>query len=194
PYYYEDISKSEMLKKGKEAAQKILERVRKIEGMESVPILIELYWEEEQSSPVPGNFVARTYVQGGDRMIDDWEPIDEEHILFPSEEAEEKYFDDYQLMKNFGDEIAQFFPNYVGYVGDGFYINGELNRLTIEIPIEFYSKGEVTGFTQYTYGLVQEMLPNYYDLEIKIVSADTLESLIYRKAGEDEAEVHILHQ
>src|SRR5699024_6630196 len=84
----------------------------------------------------------------------------------PSEEAEEQYFEDYQLINNFGEEVAQFFPDYVGYVGDGFYVDGELNRLSIDIPLEFYSKGEVIGFTQYTYGLVQEMLPNHYDLEI----------------------------
>lgn len=194
PDYYEDISKSEMLKKGKKAAQEILERIRQIEGVENVPILIELYREEEQSSPVPGSFVARTYVQGGDMKIDKWESIDEKHVLFPSEEAEEQYFEDYQLINNFGEEVAQFFPDYVGYVGDGFYVDGELNRLSIDILLEFYSKGEVIGFTQYTYGLVQEMLPNHYDLEIKISSADTLESLIYREAGEDEAKVHILHQ
>ncbi|WP_163970958.1 CamS family sex pheromone protein [Oceanobacillus halotolerans] len=193
PYYYEEIPKSDMLNEGKEIAQSILERVREIEGLEDVPILIGLYREAEQGSPVPGNYVALTNVDSGSRTIDEWESIDEEYILFPSDEAEEKYFDEFQLFNSFANEIATYFPNYVGAIGEGFYINEELRKLTIEVPLEFYGKAEVIGFTQYTYGVINEMFPNYYDLEIKINSDDKMESLIYRDAGDDNPTVHIFH-
>lgn len=77
-------------------------------------------------------------------------------------------------------------------IGDGFYINEELQKLTLTIPLEFYGKGEVVGFTQYTYGLVKEMFQDYYELEVKIKSNEKMESVIYRDAGEKEPTVHIL--
>lgn len=192
-YYYEEISQSEALEEGKRIAQIVTEQIREIEGLEKVPIMIALFQEEKQSSPVPGSFIAKTLVDEGSSSIDKWETINEENILFPSDEAKKKYNEDYQQVKTFSDKIATFFPNYVGIAGRGFYVDKNLTRLSIEVPIEFYGKGEVIGFTQYTYGLVKEIFPNYYDIEVSVTSADGPESLIIREAGEDEPIVHIYH-
>ncbi|MFS0674499.1 CamS family sex pheromone protein [Ornithinibacillus sp. 179-J 7C1 HS] len=191
PYYYESISKSEMLEQGEEIAQKVLEKIRGIDGLQNVPIMFALYREEKVGSAVPGNFVAKTYVEASDMMIDDWQPIKEDYILFPSNEAEEKYFDDAQIVNTFGVEIAEFFPNYVGYIGEGFYVNEELQKLTIEVPVEFNGKAEIIGFAQYTLGLVKDKFPNNYDIEIKITSSHQLEGYIYREAGEEDPIVHL---
>lgn len=189
--HHRDISKSEMMEKGKEIAQTVLERVRSIEELNNVPIMIALYREEDQSSPVPGNFVAKTGVEAGKATIDEWETVNEENVLFPSDEGKEKYYDTQQLVQNFASRIEEYFPNYVGVIGNGFYIDEELKKLTLEIPLEFYGKGEIIGFTQYTYGLVEEMFQDYYELEVKIKSNEKMEGLIYREAGDDEVTVHV---
>src|SRR5690606_2537289 len=53
PTYYEPIPEDVMLEKGKELAQIILERMRQMEEVQDLPILITLFREEEQSSLVP---------------------------------------------------------------------------------------------------------------------------------------------
>ncbi|MFD1416654.1 CamS family sex pheromone protein [Oceanobacillus jeddahense] len=192
PYLYEEISESDMMEQATEIAEDIVSDIRENdEELSDVPIMIGIYREEEQSSPVPGNFVAQTNVAGGSSSIDGWEDVEEENILFPSDEGQEKYYDDQELVTNFANEISDFFPNYVGMVGEGFYIDEELQKLRIDIPIEFYGKGEVIGFTQYVYGLIEDMFPNYYDIEVNITSSQKNESLLYRNAGEDEIQVHI---
>lgn len=193
PYFEEEIPFQEMMEQGKEIAQKVLEQLRSIEGLTNVPVFIALYREESQASPVPGNYVAKTLVPAGDFSIKDWESINEEYVLFPSDEGKEKYLEDHEIITSFGSEIASFFPNYVGVVGEGFYIDEELQTLTIEIPIEFNGSAEIVGFTQYVYGLIQDMFPNYYDLEVRVTSSEKIESLLTRDAGEDEVNVHILH-
>jgi len=193
PYYYEKISKADMKKNGEQIAQKIVDRMRKIKGLKNVPIMIGLYREESQESPVPGNFVSKTIVGNGETKIGKWEDIKEAHVLFPSDNAKKNHFDDNQAIKSFGDDVAKYFPNYVGIVGEGFYINKDLQRLTIEVPIEFYGKSEVTGFTQYAYGLVQEKFQPHFDLEVKITSNNRIESLITREKGDKKPTVHILH-
>ncbi len=191
PYHYEKISKDEMMKQGEEMAQKVLKKLRGIDELKDVPVLIALYREGEEGSPVPGNYVAKTAVKAGKSTIDDWDNIKEEHVLFPDDKSADKYFDDNKLIEDFGKEIQDFFPNYVGVIGDGFYIDGDLKKLTLEIPIEFYGKGEVIGFTQYAYGLIKEMFPDYYDIEVKITANNEVESVIYRSAGDDDPTVHI---
>lgn len=193
PYFYEAIGKEEMMKQGKQMAQTILERIRKMEGLEDIPIMFAIYREEAEGSSIPGNLVAKAGVKGSDMSIGEWDAIKEEYILFPSDEATEKYYDDGQLISNFANEIAEFFPNYVGVIGEGFYIDGELKKLTLDVPIEFYGKGEVIGLTQYAYGLVKEMFPDYFDLEIKVTSSEKMESLIYRSTGVETPTVHIFH-
>ncbi|MBN6205312.1 CamS family sex pheromone protein [Ralstonia pickettii] len=191
--YSYPVPMDEMLAKGYEVAENVVQRLRETEGLANVPILIGLYREEAQSSPVPGNYVQKTVVQGGSTAIGNWETIDEEYVLFPSNEASEKYIKDAEVFNSFGNEIADFFPNYVGAIGEGYYVNGELQQMTIEIPIEFYGKAEVIGFTQYANELVQKTFDNHYDLEINITSRDKVESLLYREAREEQPTVHIFH-
>lgn len=193
PYYYEKIPKDEMIAEGQRVAEQVLATLREKDGLEKVPIMFALFREEEQSSPVPGNFVMKTVVGEGDTSIGKWENINEEYVLFPSGRAKDKYNEDYQKVKTFSEKIAGYFPNYVGVAGKGLYIDKNLTQLSIEVPIEFYGKGEVLGFTQYAFGLVKEIFPNYYDIQIEITSSSGSESLIYRKAGEDEPKVHIYH-
>lgn len=193
PYLYEPIPKEEMVQEGKKIAEDVLKEIREIEGLQNVPILIALFREEEQSSPVPGDFVTKTVVGKGENAIGKWQNISEEHILFPSDKAKDKYNDDYHKVKTFSEKVASYFPNYVGIAGEGFYIDKNLTRLSIEVPIEFFGKGEIIGFTQYAYGQLKEIFPNHYDIEIAVTSSDGAESLIYRKAGADEPKVHIYH-
>lgn len=193
PHYYEDIPESEMVAEGEKIAQTILNEIRDIEGLETVPVMIALFREAEQSSPVPGNFIQKTVVNDGDTEIGKWEKINEEYILFPSNKAKDKFATDYQKVKAFSEKIDEYFPNYVGVVGTGFYVEGDLVKLSIEVPIEFYGKGEVVGFTQYAYGIVQEIFKNHYDIEVSVFSSEGAETLIYRDSGEEEPNVHIFH-
>lgn len=190
--YTEDISESDMLEKGKKIAQDLLEHLREYEDVQSVPIMIALYREEEIASPVPGSYVAKTYVQGSDMLIGDWEEVNEENVLFPSNYAKENFPDTNKVLEEFGQKIADYFPNYVGYIGNGFYVDNDLKRLNIHIPIEFNGSSEIVGFTQYVYGLVKNSFTGDYDIDVQIESSDQIESIIFQKAGDEEPTAHIL--
>ncbi|WP_085505283.1 CamS family sex pheromone protein [Thalassobacillus devorans] len=191
PTYDEDISEQEILKMGQRTADQVIEEIRKKEGLENVPIMIALYREEDSGSAVPGNFIKKAYVKGGSTNSSDWKDVNEDFILFPSGEAEEKHYQDSQLLGEFRNEVSKYFPNFVGFVGEGFYVNDNLEEVSIEIPIQFQSKNEVVGFTQYVYGLVMEMFNEDYEIEVKISSNSQPESVIVKERGKEEPYVHI---
>lgn len=193
PYHYEEISQKEMMKEAESIVAEVIQRVRQIEGLENVPLLIAVYREAPQNSLVPGNFVAKTLVPGDKASVDEWQTIDEEYVLFPSGYAEKTYPDISANIVDFEADISNYFPNYVSVIGKGFYQNGELQKLTLEIPVAFYGKAELVGFTQYAYGLILSGFQNHYDMEVKITSGSGTkqEALIFREAGEDEGFVHI---
>ncbi|QGQ44151.1 CamS family sex pheromone protein [Metabacillus sediminilitoris] len=199
-YYYKQqdgyarekkISRSELLAKGKEISETVINRIRNTKGLEKVPVVIAIYEQEEKSSIVPGNFIAKTVVKESSNSIGKWEGIDEEYYFFPSDKATSDYRDDAQMFNRFKTDIEEFFPNYVGVIGKAFYKNAELNYLDIEIPMQFYSKSEVVAFTQFVTGKVMEYFPAYISLEVNISSNNGQEALIIKKPDQEEPTVHV---
>ncbi|WP_378210598.1 CamS family sex pheromone protein [Anoxybacteroides rupiense] len=178
-------------KEGKRLASEILSRVRQIKGLESVPITIALFKQQPQSAIIPGHFFAVTNVDEGSTTIDKWEKINEEYTLFPSDDAEKNHREDLMKFLNFKSDIEDFFPNYTGVIGKAFYVDDQLQQLTVNIPMQFYGKGEVIAFTQYVTGLVMEQFPDYITINVYISSVNGPESIIIREAKAEQPFVHI---
>lgn len=185
------IDKATIEKKGKEIAQVVVKRLRDIEGLEKVPIVVSLYEQAPKSSIVPGHFFARTIVDGGSENIGKWENINEEYYFFPSEEGAKKKPDDANTFKRLKGDIEDFFPNYTGIIGKAFYQDGEMKQMKIEIPVQFYGKTEVIAFTQFLTGKVVEYYKDYISLEVTINSSRGPEALIVREPGQDKPTVHV---
>ncbi len=185
------IDRDELLAKGKEIAKEVVNRARSIQGLEDVPIVIGIYEQEESKSIVPGSFVAKTVVKEGSREVGKWTEIDEKYYFFPSADATSAHRDDAQMFSRFKDDIEEFFPNYTGVIGKAFYRNGEMSYLDIEIPMQFYGKAEVVGFTQFVTGKVMDYFPDYISLEVNIMSTTGQEALILKESDQEEPTVHI---
>ncbi len=187
----EPISPQEIEKQGKAIATQVLQRLRGIKALEGVPIVIALFQEKPREAVVPGNLVAKAYVSGNGNSISKWEKINERYVLFPSQEGKDSYYDDYTRMINFKSDIDQYFPNFVGVVGRGYYVDDQLQEMTIDIPIQFYGKAEIIGFTEYITGLMLDHFPPYISVQVYITSIDGQEALIRWNGGEEKPSVHI---
>ncbi|MFS8630400.1 MAG: CamS family sex pheromone protein [Bacillales bacterium] len=177
---------------GKRIANVVVGRLRQIEGLEEVPIVIALFKQQSRTSIIPGNFFAYATVGKGSSKLRDWNELKEKYVLFPSDEAKDNHRDDLTSFQNFKDDVEKYFPNFNGVVGTAFYVDDELHKLSINITIQFYGKAETIGFTQYVTGLVmQHFREDYITVEVTISSVGGQEALIVRKAGEKEPFVHI---
>lgn len=188
--YDKTISHAQVASHGKSIAQEVIKRLRNISGLKNVPITIALYEQKGTDSVVPGNFFAYTTVSNGSTSIDNWKTVNEKYYLFPSDQATKDYRDDSQSFSNFKDDVEKYFPNYNGVVGRGLYEDGQLTKLNIEIPMQFYGQSEVVGFSQYIAGIVSDF-PDHISLEISVTSVNGPKALIVREPGEKEPFVHI---
>jgi protein involved in sex pheromone biosynthesis len=189
--YEKNIPRSVLEAEGKKIAQEVVSRLRGIKELKDVPITIALFEQEGRSSVVPGNFFTYAEVSQGSSNIGSWKDVKEDYILFPSEKAEKDYRDDLTFFQNFKQDVEEYFPNFNGVVGKGFYLDGQLQEINISIPIQFYGKAEAIGFTQYATGLVMEHFPNYVSVQVSISSVMGQEALIVKKPDQDEPFVHI---
>ncbi|MFS1516458.1 CamS family sex pheromone protein [Bacillus sp. SCS-151] len=185
------IDRSVLEKEGKKIAEEVVRRVKLIDGLGNIPIVVALFEQQSKSSIVPGNFFTQGNVKADSSSIDKWSDINEQYYLFPSDEAENEHREDVVTFNRLKDSIAQFFPNYTGIIGKGFYKDDTLQQMTVEIPMQFYGKSEVIGFTQYVTNEALEIFPNYISLQMYISSVRGQESIVIREAGEEEPFVHI---
>ncbi|MGY4691127.1 CamS family sex pheromone protein [Salibacterium sp. K-3] len=187
PWLDKSISREESMEAAKDMASQILDRLRsedREEGaLQNIPIMFTVFREAPRSSSVPGNFIASTTAPP-EEGINNWQNLNEDHVLFPSDEASENHIDDAQAFNQFRDEVNTFFENFVGVVGKGYYQNDEWRELTVEIPITFYNETEVIAFTQHVTDKVEQHFPDL-DVEVKISSSEGQEALIVKNAGEE---------
>lgn len=191
PIFEVKIEDKKIEEEGKRIAQEVVSRLRQTKGLEEVPITIALFKQESRSSIVPGNFFAYANAGKGSSRLGGWNAINEDYVLFPSDEAKDKHRDDLTSFQNFKEDVEEYFPNFNGVVGTAFYADEQLRKISINITIQFYGKAETIGFTQYVTGLVMEHFPNYISVEVSVSSVDGEEALIVKEVDQDKPFVHI---
>jgi protein involved in sex pheromone biosynthesis len=189
--YERKIPQAELDREGKKIAEEVAKRIRNIDGLRDVPVTIALFEQESKSSVVPGNFFAYTEISKGSNSIGGWEEVKEKYYLFPSADATKDHRDDVTFFHNFKQDVEAYFPNFNGVIGKAFYVDNQLQQLSIDLPIQFYGKAESVGFTQYVTGLVMEHFPNYVSVQVNISSVNGPEAIVVRNANQDEPFVHI---
>jgi protein involved in sex pheromone biosynthesis len=143
------IDKKEMEKQGREMAEKVISRVRKIEGLGNIPIMISLYNVQEQNSVIPGNYYAYSFVKENENKIKNWEQVNQQYYYFPSDAGEKKDRDMAERLLNLEDYVNQYFTNQdIDFVGKALYEEEDITKLVIEVSSEMIKSPEIIGFSQ----------------------------------------------
>ncbi|CAM5217338.1 Protein involved in sex pheromone biosynthesis OS=Ureibacillus acetophenoni OX=614649 GN=SAMN05877842_10830 PE=4 SV=1 [Ureibacillus acetophenoni] len=190
-YYQEPIPDDVIEQKGKEIAEEVITRLRARPELQDVPIVIGLFKQEARNSIVPGTYFAYNVSDSGQNGLGDWQSIDEVYVTFPTSEEGNYYREMNDAFQNFKQDIDKYFSNYTSVIGSGFYRNQQLQKVKIEIPIQFYGKTEIIGFVQYLSGIILSQLPNDVSIEVNITSINGTEALILKEPNESEPFVHI---
>ena len=175
---------------GKKLAERIVKRMRNDLNIKEVPIVVALFKQEPRNSIVPGTYFAVGKADVGKEAVSEWTPINEEYVLFPGDGDKEYHRDMNQTFKKFKQDIDEYFPSFVSVIGRGFYKDGELQSLRVEIPIQFFGTSEVIGFAQHLTALVDKYFTTM-QVEVSVTSVNGPEVLIVRKPGDEEPYVHI---
>ena len=142
----QEIPREKLLEEGKKIANEVISRMRKIEELKTVPIMVGLYEQSKRDDFAGGTYISHGLSESGASEVSGWKAINEDRKVFPIEgmqSAEGNQF------ANFKSEVENFFPNLSGVTGIAHYIDNNLATLQIEVMTQFYGKGEMIAFTQY---------------------------------------------
>lgn len=197
-YYYEDdddSNESETLdeavvkEEGERMANEILERIRANEQYQDITINFAIFIQSSDTSITPGHFVSYGVAESGEEEISSFDDINEQHVLFPSSEGREmseEMNNDYQV---FNRDLSSYFDSFTTTVGHGYFRDDDLEYLSIEIPVEYTSRGEIIGLSQY----VSDLLENHFigtRVEVSIEDSSDTYALI-TKTSDDNTQTHI---
>lgn len=190
-FYERQIEDAELLKEGEKIAQEVIRRMRMRPELENVPIVIGLYKQEAKNSILPGSYMQYAVAEAGKSSLGDWVKLNEKYVSFPMSSPPDIYRDINKAFLDFKLEIDEYFSNQTSIIGTGFYQNDEIRKISIEIPIQFFGKAEIIGFTQYLTGVMLTELPLDVPITISITSLNGAEAIIHKEADQDEPFVHI---
>ncbi|MFT9427820.1 MAG: CamS family sex pheromone protein [Sporolactobacillus sp.] len=187
------LNKSQVKAWGKAVAPKILARIRQVKGLGQVPILLTLYMTSAPSSLISGDYFAQTEVSANSSTIGSWKAIDDQHVLFSSSTASSHYKADLDKFNNFKEDVQKYFPNFVGVIGKGYYHNGDLSDLQLDINIQFTDETEVMSFANYVASIVNNRFgfARSIPVHIYITSDAAQEALVERTSSMDNAYVSV---
>lgn len=190
-FFEQKIPDDELEAAGKKIAQEVVNRLRARTELADVPIVIALFKQAERNAIVPGTYTDYNFVDKGTTALGDWERIDERYVTFPMSSPEDIYRDLNKKFQDFKQDVDKYFSNFTSVFATGFYQNKKIQKLDIEIPIQFYGTAEITGFTQYLSGLMLTHLPLDLYISVSITSVNGPEVLIIKEPNNDEPFIHI---
>ncbi|GAF65542.1 hypothetical protein BTS2_2440 [Bacillus sp. TS-2] len=188
------LEHSQALAQGKEAAELIVSRLRdssKEEGaFNDIPIIVALFQEEARSSAIPGSFVAHAVAEPNEGLSR-WQDINEQYYLFPSSAANSDVRNDADQFNSFKEEIQNFFENFVGVHGRGFYNNNKLQELTIEIPLQYQGKTEIVALTQFAASEIKQRYDDSLKVNVYIHSVGGQQEAVIIRNPNEEPFIHV---
>lgn len=188
PWLSQEIADEVILQEGQKIANEVTRRLRGIEGLEDIPIMIGLYQQAPQDDLAGGVYIARGISRDGATAVESWDILNETRMIFPlqgQDSAEGNAF------ANFQSEVEAFFPNISGITGRAHYIDDSLENLTIEIMTQFYGEVEMVSYTQYLSQSATTYLPTNLDIEIIVESSAGVEAFLQKSRTESEYFSHV---
>lgn len=187
------LDEAELIAKGKEIAQSLIDILRTQEGFENVDIMVGLYVLQDKSAVIPGRMVAKTLVSSGSSKIKNWDSINEQYYLLPNSSMQEVDYELSEQFVKFKDTIKEYYPHYYGVIAVAHYIENKLDSLEITVNMDFYGLAEKLSFHQLLSQLITESFSNYYDIRVVVRSTEEIFGVITRDANAKEVDVNLIN-
>jgi len=162
---------------GSDMGRKLERYIRTLTDLEDMPLYITLYSTESMDSTLPGHFMGEGYFDGRSGQFSD---NTENWALFPSSQAslQDPVIDASFLI--FRRDVQDFIPEAIGIIGEGRYVENDLDFLRLTLTIQAKTFTEVHALIQYVASLLEGFEQKNYVMIVKINSISETLALIQR--------------
>lgn len=141
---------NDVKKYGKKITPNIIRDLKNSKDIPNVPIFITLYQESNQSSIIPGIFLAETYISEDEVKISKWNNINRKYYSFPSDSLYKLDKISSDILTDLKIDIQKYFMNLNPTVtGRLLYKNNELAKMNVEVNTLSISDTETIALLQF---------------------------------------------
>lgn len=172
-----DVTTDRLTSYGSDMGRKLERYIRTLTDLEDIPLYITLYSTESMDSTLPGHFIGEGYFDGRSGQFS---VNTENWVLFPSTQAtiQDPVIDAAFLV--FRGKIQDFIPEVIGVIGEGRYVENDLDFLRLTLTIQAKTYTEVHALIQYVAALLEGFEQKNYVMIVKINSISETLALIQR--------------
>lgn len=190
--YHVDISRQRQENFGREAANKLVKRLRSRKGMKNIPILIGLFSKTSKDSLVGGNYFAYGIANANSSKINQWKTVNYRSQVLPTVGNEKAINStDASAFSDFRAAVQGYFPNISGVTATAKYQDKSLTQMNITITTQFFGYAQIESFARLVSSAAKKYLPNNAPIEIKISSVNDVQALVAKNSADDSYYVHV---
>lgn len=176
------ISQEEQKTQGEKIAKEVVKRLRKMNKVGNIPIVVGLYSVAPEDTLVGGTYFQYSVSKSGD--LGNWKELDYKNQMLPTVNNETAInSSDSDAFSNFKSNIQDYFPNLSGVTAQAHYDGNDLKSMDITINTQFDGLAQITSFTQFVQNSATKYLPSSANLDINIQTVDQQQSVITRTDG-----------
>ncbi|MBP2058438.1 protein involved in sex pheromone biosynthesis [Lactobacillus colini] len=190
--YHQDISRAEQRNFGKQAANKIVARLRKQKGLKNVTLVIGLFSKTDKDSLVGGNYFAYGIANANSSKINEWKTVNNRSQVLPTVGNDKAInSSDSSAFNNFKTSIENYFPNISGVTATVYYQDDKLSKMSIKVTTQFFGYAQVESFASLVESSAKKYLPNNVPIEIEISSVNEVQAIIVKNSADDSYYKHV---
>ncbi|WP_225427036.1 CamS family sex pheromone protein [Companilactobacillus kedongensis] len=176
------ISRAEQKEQGEKIAKEVVKRLRKMNKVGNIPIVVGLYSVAPEDTLVGGTYFQYSVSKSGD--LDSWKELNYKNQMLPTVNNETAVnSSDSDAFSNFKDNIQDYFPNLSGVTAQAHYDGNNLKSMDITINTQFDGLAQVTSFAQFVQNSATKYLPSSANLDINIQTVDEQQAVVTRTDG-----------
>ncbi|MFD1419208.1 CamS family sex pheromone protein [Companilactobacillus keshanensis] len=176
------ISRAEQKQQGEKIAKEVVKRLRKMNKVGNIPIVVGLYSVAPEDTLVGGTYFQYSVSRSG--TLGSWKELNYKNQMLPTVNNETAInSSDSDAFSNFKDNIQNYFPNLSGVTAQAHYDGNNLKSMDITINTQFDGLAQITSFTQFVQNSATKYLPSSANLDINIQTVDEQQAVVTRTDG-----------
>ena len=184
--YYKNVDIKEMVDNVNDKMEFILSKVREIEELKNIKIMVGLFIQESPNSTLPGGY--KYYGITADNKIDFKEVNYKYYDLDKISEIDSNNYEAYISLK---DELNKLLPNiYVS--GYALYREEEINKMTINITYNGISRSTILYINQM---ISEEVIPNFssnINIKVYIKNNNRIMSMVFKEKNNVKSTIYLV--
>jgi len=184
------VNIDKLIEFGQGKVDELVNYIRSKKELKDIEIVIGLFVQQSTSSLVPGAYVYETFIREGN--IKKFTKLNEKYYLLTDNKLKDIDINSYEAFVKLKDKI-QLLTSNIFIMGRGLYINNQLQKLTIDVNMNYVTIGEVNSLSQLIASEIVSLFNEKTIIEVIIKSENKVEAIVSKDNNQNKSKIFFIN-